>query len=121
MTRANELGFTGFRVKTDMKKICKSFALGKEQTAADRLALEAGNVLPPHVRRLKINITIMGFPPYTLPDEPACKHAYVFVSGETKDKDDWAVTEVGRILDAGGFNTEQCSHREIKILGRASE
>jgi hypothetical protein len=41
------------------------------------------------------------------------------VSGETKDKDDWAVTQVKQILDAGGFRTERYSDREIKILGRA--
>ena len=88
-------------------------------TTADKLAVEAANLLAPHCVRLKINITIIGFPPRTLPDEAARNFAYLFVSGETNDKDDWAVTEVGKILDRHGFRTERYSDREIKILGRA--
>jgi hypothetical protein len=81
--------------------------------------MEAANLLTPHCMRLKINTTIMGFPPATLPDDPARQYAYMFVSGETSAKDGWAVTQVRGILDRHGFRTERYSDREIKILGRA--
>jgi hypothetical protein len=90
-------------------------------TTADILAIEAAQLLAPYCRRLKININIIGFPPYTLPDDPDRKHAYMVVSGETEDKDDWAVTQVKKLLDNDGFRTERHSDREIRILGRFKE
>jgi len=91
----------------------------RKRHTGERLAMEAANLLSPHLMRLKINTTIMEFPPVTLPDEPARRYAYIFVSAETSAKDDWAVTQVRRILDRHGFLTEQYGAREIKILGRA--
>jgi hypothetical protein len=90
-----------------------------ELTTADHLAMEAADLLAPHCIRLKINVTITGFPPYTLPDELDRKCAYLFVSGGTKDKDDWAVIQVKEILERYGFRTERYSDREIRILGRS--